>query len=74
MAKNRSDSSKYESRQGGGWITSAQFLAEVMCERYAKKNGEELVYKFWNVAFAYIISKDAARKMVSYINKCSVVG
>ena len=51
MAKNRSDSSKYESRHGGGWITSAQFLAEVMCERYAKKNGEELVYKFWNVDF-----------------------
>ena len=30
------------------------------------------VYKFWNVAFAYIISKDAARKMVSYINNCSI--
>ena len=51
MAKNRSDNSKYQSRHGGGWITSAQFLAEVMCERYAKKNGEELVYKFWNVDF-----------------------
>jgi len=30
------------------------------------------VYKFWNVAFAYIISKNAARKMVSYINRCSI--
>ena len=30
------------------------------------------VYKFWNVAFAYIISKNAARKMISYINKCSI--
>ena len=30
------------------------------------------VYKFWNVAFAYIISKSAARKMVSHINNCSI--
>ena len=30
------------------------------------------VYKFWNVAFGYIISKNAAKKMVSYINKCSI--
>jgi GR25 family glycosyltransferase involved in LPS biosynthesis len=30
------------------------------------------VYKFWNVAFAYIISKAGARKMISYINRCSI--
>jgi len=30
------------------------------------------VYNFWNVAFAYIISKNAARKMISYINNCSI--
>lgn len=51
MAKSRSDSSKYESRHGGGWITPAQFLSEVMCERQAKINGEELVYRFWNIQF-----------------------
>ena len=33
---------------------------------------EKDAYKFWNVAFAYIISKDAAIKMVSHINKCSI--
>jgi GR25 family glycosyltransferase involved in LPS biosynthesis/tetratricopeptide (TPR) repeat protein len=30
------------------------------------------VYKFWNVAFAYIISKNAAKKIISHINKCSI--
>jgi FkbM family methyltransferase len=30
------------------------------------------VYKFWNVAFAYIVSKQAAQKMINFINKCSV--
>lgn len=48
MAKKRTDDSRYESRHGGGWITPAQFLAEVMCERTAKQNNEELASKFWN--------------------------
>jgi hypothetical protein len=47
MAKQRSENSKYESRHGGGWITPAQFLAELMCERFAKKNGQDLPPKFW---------------------------
>lgn len=50
MAEKRSDSSKYESRYGGGWITPAQFLAEVMCERTAKSEGNELPPKFWNLS------------------------
>lgn len=49
MAENRSNSSKYESRYGGGWITPAQFLAEVMCERSAKKDNLDLPPKFWNL-------------------------
>ena len=47
MAKERSDKSKYQSRHGGGWITPAQFLAELMCERFAKKNGQDIPPKFW---------------------------
>jgi hypothetical protein len=50
MAEKRSDNSKYESRYGGGWITPAQFLAEVMCERTAKSQGNELPPKFWNLS------------------------
>jgi GR25 family glycosyltransferase involved in LPS biosynthesis len=30
------------------------------------------VYKFWNVTFAYIISKNAAKQMISYINNNSI--
>jgi FkbM family methyltransferase len=30
------------------------------------------LYKEWNVTFAYIISKDAAKKAVNYINSCSI--
>lgn len=47
MAKDRSINSKYQSRHGGGWITPAQFLAELMCERFAKKNGQDIPPKFW---------------------------
>lgn len=47
MAKERSLNSKYESRHGGGWITPAQFLAELMCERFAKQNRQDIPPKFW---------------------------
>lgn len=47
MAQNRSNYSKYESRYDGGWITPAQFLAEVMCERFAKSKSQDLNPKFW---------------------------
>jgi GR25 family glycosyltransferase involved in LPS biosynthesis len=30
------------------------------------------VYKFWNITFAYIISKNAAKKIIDFTNKCSI--
>ncbi len=39
---------KYESRYGGGQITAAQFLAEIMCERKAAIDKNDLPVKFWN--------------------------
>jgi FkbM family methyltransferase len=33
---------------------------------------EKDVYKFWNITFAYIISKKAAKKILEYVNKCSI--
>ena len=33
---------------------------------------EKDVYKFWNIGFAYIISKKAAHKIISFINNCSI--
>lgn len=49
MAKEKTDNSKYESAYGGGFITSGQFIAELMCGRLAKKNKKELPNKFWNM-------------------------
>lgn len=33
---------------------------------------EKDVYYTWNTAFSYIISKNAAKKIISYINNCSI--
>jgi FkbM family methyltransferase len=30
------------------------------------------VYKFWNITFAYIISKQAAQKIIDFVNICSI--
>ena len=30
------------------------------------------VYKFWNISFAYIISKNAAKKIIDFVNNCSI--
>lgn len=37
----------YKSNYTDQPITAAQFLAETMCERIAKKNNKVLKYKFW---------------------------
>jgi len=33
---------------------------------------EKDVYKLWNIGFAYIISKNAAKKIINFINNCSI--
>jgi FkbM family methyltransferase len=33
---------------------------------------EKDAYKFWNITFAYIISKNAAKKIINFVNKCSI--
>lgn len=33
---------------------------------------EKDIYKLWNIGFAYIISKNAAQKIINFINNCSV--
>jgi GR25 family glycosyltransferase involved in LPS biosynthesis/glycosyltransferase involved in cell wall biosynthesis len=30
------------------------------------------VYEFWNITFAYIISKSAAKKIIDFVNSCSI--
>lgn len=48
MAKQRTEKSCYQSRFGSGWITPAQWLAENMCSRKARSEGNDLPSKFWN--------------------------
>jgi len=49
MTKNRSESSRYKSPSTGDYCTSAQYVAELMCQRMAEKSNEgSLAYKFWN--------------------------
>lgn len=47
MAQNKSEKSPYQSRYGAGWITAAQWLAENMCARFARSQGEDLPNRFW---------------------------
>lgn len=50
MAKNPTPKSPYESRWGAGFIPAHSYLAEMMCERQAQKEGTTLFPKFWNDA------------------------
>jgi hypothetical protein len=51
MAKTRSDKSPYPSRYSPEkWVSAAQWIAEVMCEKKAgNDNGGELPYQFWEL-------------------------
>ena len=47
MAENRSPESPWQSKWGGGWVSSGQYLAEGMVARIAKKDGIDLPHRFW---------------------------
>jgi len=49
MATKRTDKCCFESRHGGGWITPAAYLVELVCEKVAKKDKKALPNKFWNL-------------------------
>lgn len=49
MAKQESENSRYESKFGGGFVSPAQFIAEIMCSRMAKKDGYDLPMQFWKL-------------------------
>ena len=49
MSKQRTDVSKYKSPSTGEYCTEPQYVAEVLCQRQAKKEKVgTLAYKFWN--------------------------
>jgi hypothetical protein len=45
----KSQKSNFQSAYGGGYISAAQYLAEVACERIAAKDKKALPPKFWNL-------------------------
>ena len=50
MASKRSDLSPYPSRYSpGAWITGAQYIVELVCEKLAKHKGKDLPIKFWEI-------------------------
>lgn len=49
MASEKTITSRYESLYGGGFVTSAQILAEAMCARMARFKKSSLPAKFWNL-------------------------
>ena len=48
MPQNKTDNSRYESKYGGNFVSPAQFISEMMCERLAKKQKSDLPFKFWS--------------------------
>ena len=50
MANNRSDKSKYPSRYSPkGWVSSYQYITELICEKKAQQDGKDLPSKFWDI-------------------------
>lgn len=47
MAKEKTQKSKYTSRYGGGHVSAAQYLVEVICEKIAAKKKLHLPHRFW---------------------------
>lgn len=50
MADNRSDKCNYPSRYSPKkWVTAAQFIIELVCEKQAKKLKKDLPVQFWHL-------------------------
>lgn len=80
MAKERSEKSKYPSRYSpDGWVSAAQYITELICEKKAKladKNAE-LPQKFWalpewNRFFRQQIG--SANQLLKYYSEKAIIG
>ena len=50
MTSRRSDKSKYPSRYSPkGWVSSYQYITELICEKKAQQESKELPIKFWEI-------------------------
>lgn len=49
MGKKRTEASRYPSKYAPkGWVTPAQYIIELICEKKALSEGRALSLKFWN--------------------------
>lgn len=77
MSKNRTEKSKYPSRYSPqGWVSAAQYITEVICEKKAQKDKTDLPIKFWEIEewksyYRYQIT--LANKLVKEFGEESVV-
>ena len=50
MTSHRSDKSSYPSRYSpNGWVSSYQYITELICEKKAQVEGKDLPIKFWEI-------------------------
>jgi hypothetical protein len=50
MANKQTEKSRYPSRYSpGGFVTEAQYIIELVCERLAQKQKKDLPVRFWNL-------------------------
>jgi len=47
MAKTRTESSRFPSKWGGGWVSPSQYITECLCVLIAKRERKELDDQFW---------------------------
>lgn len=49
MAKERTETSRYQSRFSNSFVTAAQYITELICEKQARLNKKDLVHEFWKL-------------------------
>jgi hypothetical protein len=77
MSKQRTDLSKYKSPSTGDFCTSAQYVAEIICQQQAKhEKAGTLPYKFWNKGKwknIYIRQIGLANKLIKEFGEDAVI-
>ena len=70
MSKKRTEKSRYPSKYSpGDWVTSAQYIIELVCEKKAESEQTRLPVKFWNLPKWQNYFKIQLRKCHSLLKK-----
>lgn len=77
MAKERTEKSKYPSRYSpGGFVTAAQYVVEMCCEKKAKKEKKDLPTQFWQLPEwqkFYKSQVNSANKLIKTYGELAVI-